>query len=65
MNKDKAIEILRYLQKDIKENWEVEEYADDIKKNVEALEIAINELKTGKVVGSLTIGNEQYNISKI
>jgi hypothetical protein len=64
MNKNKVIEILGDLQSYIEDEWDAEEYAQDIKDNVEALEIAINSLKTGKVVGNLTIGNKQYNISK-
>lgn len=64
MKKDKVIEILGDLQSYIEDNWNAEEYEKDIKENIEALDIAINTLKTGKVVGNLTIGNKQYNISK-
>lgn len=64
MKMDKVIEILGDLQSYIGDNWDKEEYADDIKENIEALEIAINAIKSSNVVGNLTIGNKQYIVSK-
>lgn len=64
MGIDKVIEILGDLQSYIEDNWDHEEYEEDIKYNVEALEIAINALQTGNVVGNLTIGDDKYIVSK-
>lgn len=64
MKMDKVIEILGDLQSYIEDNWDAEEYGDDIKENVEALEIAINAIQSSNVVGNLTIGNKQYIVSK-
>jgi len=65
MKMDKVIEILGDLQSYVEDNWDKEEYGEDIKQNVEALDIAINALQVGNVVGNLTIGNKQYTVSKI
>jgi hypothetical protein len=65
MNKEKVIEILGDLQSYIEDEWDAKEYAQDIKDNVEALEIAINALQTGNIVGNLTIGNKKYVVSKV
>jgi translation initiation factor 6 (eIF-6) len=64
MKIDKVIEILGDLQSYIEDNWDKEEYGEEIKENVEALEIAINAIQSSNVVGNLTIGNKQYIVSK-
>ena len=64
MKIDRVIEILGDLQSYVEDNWDKDEYEKDIKENVEALEIAINSIKSSNVVGNLTIGNKQYIISK-
>ena len=59
MDKEKSIEVLEELSDYIIATWD-EEYTD----NIDAIEFAINMLKSSEVCGELNINGEKYIISK-
>lgn len=62
MDKEKVIEVLDDLIVYIEEEWDSDEYGEDIKLNVTALTKAIEMIKSGNVVGSCEIEGKKYNI---
>lgn len=64
MRKEKVIEILEDLKCYIDENWDVTEYAEEIKENCEAIDFAVAVLKSSNVCGTLVIDGVTYQIFK-
>jgi hypothetical protein len=64
MNKEKVIELLESLQEDVdswdREDKEIDKLADE---SIEALEYAVNIIKSSNVVGSLDINGAKYIVS--
>lgn len=66
MNKEKCIEILEYLSCYMDENWDRTdpEIVEEIEENMKAIEFAVELIRDSNVVGTMTIGDENYLISK-
>lgn len=64
MKKEDILYWLDYVRADVEDNWDKEEYSKEINNVVEALEYAQQLIESDKVVGSLTIKDKTYIVSK-
>lgn len=64
MNKEKCIEVLNNLSSYVEEEWDQEEYSNEIELNVAALDYAIKMLKTSTACGELNINGKRYLVCK-
>ena len=62
MSKEKVLEVLAELQDYVEDEWDKDQFAEDIKESSEALSYAMNVIKAGKVVGTLELNGQSYNI---
>lgn len=64
MEKEKCIETLNEIKDYVQEEWDPFEYEDEIKKAVEAVDMAIEIIESSNVCGTMTLNGETYIISK-
>lgn len=64
MEKEKCIETLNEIKDYVQEEWDPFEYEDEIKKAVEAVDMAIGIIESSNVCGTMTLNGETYIISK-